>query len=219
MRQSHQVHLFIVLLLFTKAAVFASDMTNQSKRIVFLGDSLTAGYSLPIDQSYPSLIQAKIDQSGLSYRVLNSGISGDTTAGGLRRLDWILRQPVDTLVIALGANDGLRGLPLEEVESNIVKMIEKVRTASPDTRVLLAGINLPLNMGDEYRAAFEAIYPRVAARHQLPLLPFMLEGVAGVPELNLPDGIHPTAEGHRIIADHMWRFIRPLLDEPPAPAN
>jgi len=203
----------MAILLLLQVHTFASTMTNHFKRIVFLGDSLTAGYSLPIDQSYPSLIQAKIDETGLPYRVLNSGISGDTTAGGLRRLDWILKQPVDILVIALGANDGLRGLPLEEVESNIVKMINKARMISTDTKVLLAGINLPLNMGDEYRAGFESIFPRVAEQHQVPLLPFLLEGVAGVPELNLPDGIHPTAEGYRLIADHMWLFIRPFLSD------
>ena len=218
MRQkSRLVSLFAALCgVFSSANVKAD---GPPRRIVFLGDSLTAGYSLPLDQSYPSLIQERLDGEKLPFKVVNSGISGDTTAGGLRRLDWILRQPVDILVIALGANDGLRGLPLDSIESNLLQMIEKTRSTSPATTILLAGIRMPLNMGEDYTSAFEAIFPKVAASQHVPLLPFLLDGVAGVPELNLPDGIHPTAEGYRLIAENMWKFLKPFLISAPASAD
>lgn len=209
---ARQKYLMLGLLVFASLQARA-----EVPRLVFLGDSLTSGYTLDADLAYPALIQRKIDTDGLNYKVINSGISGDTTAGGLRRIDWLLRQPVSIMVIALGANDGLRGLPVESAEQNLRAMIEKIREKSPDTVILLAGMLLPENMGEPYKARFEAIYPRVARAHDLPLLPFLLEGVAADPDLNLPDGIHPNEEGHRIIAERMWNFVRPhLKQETPA---
>ncbi len=185
----------------------------DDRRIVFLGDSLTAGYQLDLDESYPLLIQQKIKQAQLPFTVVNSGISGDTTAGGLRRIDWLLRQRVDLILIALGANDGLRGLPVESMKTNLAGMIEKVRAKSPSSRILLAGMLLPENMGSSYKDEFDAAFRAVADAQHVPLMPFLLEGVAGQPGLNLPDGIHPNAEGQRIIAENVWNFISPVLRE------
>lgn len=185
-----------------------------TNRIVFLGDSLTSGYTLGADKAYPALIQEKIDAEGLPYKVINSGISGDTTAGGLRRIDWLLRQPVSIMVIALGANDGLRGLPVIEAENNLGAMIEKVREKSPGTKVLLAGMVLPENMGSAYKSSFDALYARVAKKYDVPLLPFILEGVAADPNLNLPDLLHPNEQGQQIMAENMWRFMEPHLPPP-----
>lgn len=195
------------------AAAFISTAQAEDgrKRLVFLGDSLTSGYTLDADLAYPALIQQRIDAAGLPFTVLNSGVSADTTAGGLSRLDWLLRQPMDVLVVALGANDGLRAFNPEVPRRNLTAIIEKTRERQPGCAILLAGMKLPRNMGDDYVASFEAIYPELAATYEVPLLPFLLEDVAGIPELNMPDGIHPTAEGQRIIADHMWTFIEPTL--------
>ncbi len=185
---------------------------TEPPRVIFLGDSLTAGYALDADQAYPALIQRKLDAAGLSYRVINSGISGDTTAGGLRRIDWLLRRPATVVVIALGANDGLRGFPPGETARNLDAIVRRIKETSPETRVLIAGMRLPANLGPSHVKAFEAVFPEIAERHNLPLMPFLLEGVAGNPELNLPDGIHPNADGQKILAEHMWRFLRPYLD-------
>jgi acyl-CoA thioesterase-1 len=186
-----------------------------SSRIVFLGDSLTAGYGLDADQAYPAVIAGKLRAAGHAFDVVNSGVSGDTTAGGLRRLNWLMRQPIAVLVIALGANDGLRGFAPSVTEANLDAMINRVRTESPDTRILLAGMKLPYNMGPDYVDAFAAIYPRVASRHNLPLIPFLLEGVAAEPELNLPDGIHPNSRGQQILARTIWTYLEPILHTMP----
>lgn len=206
MRQNYLIMIGLVLLTWTSHA--------QSRRLVFLGDSLTSGYTLDADLAYPALIQRKIDDAGLGYKVINSGISGDTTAGGLRRIDWLLRQRVDVMVIALGANDGLRGLPAKEAEQNLSAMIDKVREKSPTTKILFAGMLLPENMGGPYKSQFESIYPRIAAKYDVPLMPFLLEGVAADPALNLPDGLHPNEQGQQIIAGNMWEFISPHLAPP-----
>lgn len=181
------------------------------RTVMFLGDSLTAGYGLDPDQAFPALIQKKIDAAGLPWRVVNAGLSGDTTAGGLRRIDWLLRQPVDLLVIELGGNDGLRGIPPALSRENLQTMIDRLKLRHPRARVLLAGMQMPTNMGEEHRRAFAAIYPELAEANQAHLIPFLLEGVGGVPELNLPDGIHPTAGGHRIVAETVWKHLAPLL--------
>lgn len=181
--------------------------------IVFLGDSLTAGYGLdnPAAEAYPALIQEKIDAAGLPWRTVNAGISGDTTAGGLRRIDWLLRQRIDILVLALGGNDGLRGVPPEETRRNLTGIIERVRARHPDVRVVLAGMQMPVNMGGGYRDEFRRIYPELAAAHDCVLIPFLLEGIGGDPLFNQADLIHPTAEGQRVIASHVWAVLAPLL--------
>jgi acyl-CoA thioesterase I len=183
----------------------------ETKTVIFFGDSLTAGYGVDPDEAYPALIQKKIDDDGLPWRVVNAGLSGETTAGGLRRLDWILRQRVDIFVLELGGNDGLRGIPPATTRANLEAMIKRIRERHPDAKVILAGMQLPTNMGPEHTREFAAIFPAVAETHRAVLIPFLLEGVGGVASLNLPDGIHPTPQGHQIVADTVWDILRPLL--------
>lgn len=201
-------------LLLAAAAAWPSARAESPARrtLVCLGDSLTAGPGLALSQTWPALLQHKIDDEGLPYTVVNAGVSGDTTAAGLRRVDWVLRRPADVLVLALGANDGLRGLPLDQMESNLQAIIDRARARNPGVRILLAGIEVPPNMGADHARRFREVFPRVAGRNGIPRWPFMLEGVAGRPELNLEDGMHPNAEGHRIIADRAWTHLRPLLE-------
>lgn len=183
----------------------------ENRTIIFFGDSLTAGSGLDPDEAFPALIQRKLDEAGRPWRVVNAGLSGETTAGGLRRLDWILRQPVDIFVIELGGNDGLRGIPPEISRSNLQTIIERIRTRHPRVKVVLAGMQMPPNMGPDYTRLFAAMYPDLAEKNKAVLIPFLLEGVGGVASLNQADGIHPTAEGHRIVAETVWRTLQPLL--------
>lgn len=198
----------VVALMFWLAAGLGAA---EPKTLLFLGDSLTAGYGIDPDEAFPALIQRKIDAAGLPWRVINAGLSGDTTAGGLRRLDWILRQPVDLLVIELGGNDGLRGIAPATTRSNLEAMIKRIRERQPQAQVVLAGMQVPTNMGPDHTREFAAIYPAVARDTGVVLIPFLLDGVGGDPTLNLPDGIHPTAEGHKIVAETVWHTLRPLL--------
>ncbi len=179
--------------------------------MVFFGDSLTAGLGLDPDDAYPALIQKKIAAAGLPWHVVNAGLSGETTAGGLRRLDWILRQPIDIFVIELGANDGLRGISPANTRANLQAMIEHVRAKYPHVVIVLAGMQLPTNLGPEYTHQFAAIYPELARTNHTVLIPFLLDGVGGVPRLNQADGMHPTAEGHCLVAETVWKVIKKLL--------
>ncbi len=180
---------------------------------MFLGDSLTAGLGLAKEQAFPALIDARLRAEGRPWKVVNAGVSGDTTAGGVARLDWIYQQKVDVLFVCLGANDGLRGIPVAETERNLRIILERARKEG--TRVVLAGVQLPENYGTDYRTAFAGIFPRLAKAYRVPLLPFLLEGVAMNPRLNQPDGIHPTAEGARIVADHVWMALDQTLRATP----
>ncbi|HMM34777.1 MAG TPA: arylesterase [Thermoanaerobaculia bacterium] len=177
--------------------------------VVFLGDSLTAGLGLPVDQAYPAVVGAELARKGRPVRVVNAGVSGDTTAGGLRRAEWVLTQRPDVLVLALGANDGLRGLPLAETEKNLRGIVSKARDAG--AKVLLCGMLVPTSHGPDYQRGFGALFPRVARETGAPLVPFLLEGVAGIPERNLEDGIHPNAEGQRLLAANVLPYLEPLL--------
>ncbi len=177
--------------------------------VAFLGDSLTAGQGLPEAQAYPALIQARLKEEGLDWRVVNAGISGDTTAGGVARLDWLYRQPIDLLVVALGANDGLRGLPLKDTESNLHLIVRRAKKEG--SKVLLVGMQMPENYGPEYRKGFAALFPKVAKEEGVALLPFLLEGVALDPKLNQADGIHPNPEGAKRVAQTVWGTLRPML--------
>lgn len=179
--------------------------------ILFFGNSLTAGLGVDPEQAFPGLIGKRLDSLGYPYRAINAGLSGETTASGANRLDWVLRQPVDIFVLELGANDGLRGIPLSETRQNLQTMIERVRQANPQVQIILTGMQLPPNMGPEYTAEFRLIFTDLAQAYNLELVPFLLEGVGGVPELNQPDGIHPTPEGHRILAENVWKVLQPLL--------
>jgi acyl-CoA thioesterase-1 len=179
-------------------------------RVVILGDSLTAGYGLPLTQAFPTALQDRLNDAGLPYTVVNAGQSGDTSAGGLARLEWALSGNVRVLVIALGGNDALRGLPTEELERNLSTIIE--RAQARDISVILAGMEAPPNYGFEYTRSFHAVYPSLAKQYNVALVPFLLEGVAGITALNQPDGIHPTADGARIVADNVWAVLAPILE-------
>jgi len=177
--------------------------------VVTLGDSLTAGLGVAADEAFPARLEARLKTEGYAYRVVNAGVSGDTTAGGLRRVDWVLRARPEVVIVALGANDGLRGQDPRAMRANLDEIVARLQSAS--ARVLLVGMRLPPNYGGDYTKEFEAVFPAVARRAKVPLMPFLLDGVAGVPRLNQADGIHPTAEGQQTIADHLWPFVRPLL--------
>lgn len=179
--------------------------------IVFLGTSLTAGYGLDPDSAFTTLVQQKIDSAGLHYTVVNAGVSGESSAGALRRIDWVLRQPPVLLVLETGANDGLRGQSPDSVRANIQTMIDRIRSTSPSTRIVLAGMEAMPNLGADYVRRFRAIFPALAAQNHLPLIPFLLDGVAGVDSLNQQDGIHPNPAGARIVAATVWRTLRPML--------
>ncbi|HWC51430.1 MAG TPA: arylesterase [Nitrospira sp.] len=182
---------------------------DDRPRIVAFGDSLTAGLGVPAEEAYPAQLQHRLDEQGIRYRVINAGVSGETTAGGLRRVEWVLKSRPHVVLLELGANDGLRGLNLEQTKSNLERIIQRCQEAS--VTVILAGMKLPPNYGADYTKGFEAIYPAIAKQYGLTLIPFFLDGVAGSAALNQADGIHPTREGYRIIADKVLEQIKPLL--------
>lgn len=186
--------------------------SGKEKVIVFFGNSLTAGMGLDPRESFPALIQDRLDSLNLKYTVVNAGLSGETTSGGNRRVDWVLNQKPDVFVLELGANDGLRGISLEETRSNLQSIIDKVREKNPKVRILLAGMQIPPNMGPEYTSEFRNIFPELADSNGLELIPFLLDGVAGDPDLNQRDGIHPTAEGQRIVADNVWEILKQVIE-------
>ena len=184
---------------------------TDQKTILFYGNSLTAAYGLDPKDGFPNLIQQRLDSLGLNYKVINSGLSGETTSGGLNRLDWVLNQPVDIFILELGANDGLRGIPLSESLNNLQKMIDMVKNKNPDTQIILAGMQIPPNMGADYTKQFREMYPTLAETNDVRLIPFLLEGVAGIPSLNQADGIHPTAEAQKILENNVWEILEPIV--------
>ncbi len=202
-----------LILLCSVAALLSLHAGAAPRTILFFGDSLTAGHGLdnPNAEAFPALIQKKIADAHLSWRVVNAGLSGETTAGGLRRVDWVLQQSVDIFVLALGGNDGLRGIEPAVSRQNLQGIIDRVRAKYPAAKIVLAGMQMPPELGEGYVRDFDAVYPALAAKNNLTLVPFLLAGVGGVPELNQRDGIHPTAAGHAIVADNVWKILRPLL--------
>ena len=193
----------------TDTAVTAPSAAKR--RVLFVGTSLTAGYGLDPEQAYPALIARRIDSLDLNYEVVNAGVSGETSAGALRRMDWLLRAPVDVFVLETGANDGLRGLSVDSMRANIQGILDKVHATYPAARVILVGMEAPPNLGARYTSAFHAVFPELARKNGAVLVPFLLTDVAGVDTLNQADGIHPNARGARIVADHVWKALRPLL--------
>jgi acyl-CoA thioesterase-1 len=234
-RNSNMLKIFsitaLVLLLFTACGnnndtqqtgdqqATASDSARSkspataTKTIIFFGNSLTAGYGVEPSQAFPALIQDRIDSLQLPWKVINAGLSGETTAGGRSRIDWILRQPVDIFVLELGGNDGLRGIPVTETRANLQAIIDTVREKNPQVKIILAGMQVPPNMGQQYASQFRAVFQQLAEKNNTTLVPFLLEDVGGVPELNQPDGIHPNVEGHRIVAENVWEVLRGQLIE------
>ena len=191
-----------------------TNTTEEStvKKIVFFGDSLTAGYGLnDINDAFPGIIQGKIDSLGLDYTIVNSGISGETSAGGKNRIDWVLNDKPDVFVLELGANDGLRGLPLQQTKANLQAIIDAVKNKYPETKIVLTGMQIPPNMGQEYTTEFKNIFPNLAKKNNIALIPFLLENVGGITHFNQPDGIHPTKEGHKILAKNVWGILKDML--------
>jgi acyl-CoA thioesterase I len=182
--------------------------------VMFLGTSLTAGLGLTPEQAYPALIQRKIDSAGLNYTVVNAGVSGETSAGARNRIDWLLQRPVGVLVVETGANDGLRGLPADSLRANIKAILERARRLRPAPKLVLLGMRIPRNYGVVYSDQFRAVYPELAREYGATLVPFLLEGVGGVAALNQPDGVHPTAEGQKKMAETVWRVLEPVLRGP-----
>jgi acyl-CoA thioesterase-1 len=194
----------------------ATNTTGQSKtsakNILFFGDSLTARYGLDDpSEAFPGDVQTKIDSAKLQYTVINAGVSGETTAGGKSRIDWILKQNVDVFVLELGANDGLRGIPITETTANLQAIVDKVKAKYPQAKLVLLGMMVPPNMGNDYASKFKAIFPQIASKNNMALVPFLLQGVAGIPLLNQADGIHPTAQGAKIVAGNVWQVLKPVL--------
>lgn len=186
----------------------------EERRILVLGDSLTKGYGLDPEDAFPSLLQEKINESGLDdWTVMNGGVSGDTTAGGLRRINWLLRKEVDILIVALGGNDGLRGIDPSETEKNLQGIIDAARKKYPDLKIIIAGMQMPDNLGKDYVKRFREAFPKVAEENDLPMIPFLLEGVGGNPDLNQPDFIHPNEAGQKIIAETVWKVLGPIVGE------
>jgi len=220
---------FFLLLLFIqcKEAPKSSDDTSTTESetenaqavsstddtvILFFGDSLTAGYGIELEEAFPALIQQRLDSLGMDYTVINSGLSGETTAGGLNRINWVLNQKVDVFVLELGANDGLRGILLDQTKNNLQAIIDYVKEKNPQTQIVLAGMQIPPNMGPEYTQEFRTIFPELAEKNDIPLIPFLLDGVAGIPELNLEDGIHPTPQGHQIVRENVWSVLKEVVE-------
>ncbi|MEP0132740.1 MAG: arylesterase [Eudoraea sp.] len=188
-----------------------ADKTDNSKVIMFFGDSLTAGYGLDTEEAFPAVIQQIVDSLNLNYTVVNAGLSGETTASGRNRLDWVLNQKTDVFILELGANDGLRGIPLNETRLNLQAIVNSVKEKNPDTVIIVAGMQIPPNMGQDYTTEFRKIFPELAEKNETYLIPFLLDNVAGIPELNQEDGIHPTIEGQKIVANNVWEVLEPVL--------
>lgn len=184
---------------------------SAKRTVVFLGDSLSAGSGVKPQEAFPALVQEKIRERGLSFEVVNAGVGGDTTAGGLRRLDWLLQRNIDVLVLELGGNDGLRGLPVRNIKTNLQAMIDKAKAKNPEVKIVIAGMQMPPNVGAKYREEFQQVFYEVAKENNATMIPFLLEGVGGLREFNQADLIHPNPTGHRMVADVVWNTIEPLL--------
>jgi acyl-CoA thioesterase-1 len=196
---------------FIPAIRFQALPEPQPQTILCFGNSITAGYNLDPEYAYPAVLEDKLKKQGYEVRVVNAGLSGETSAGGLERISWILRQPIDVFILELGGNDGLRGLPLEQTKKNLQGIIDRVRREYPEAGIVVAGMMVPPNMGERYGNEFVEMYPELARKNNAVLIPFLLEGVGGDPALNMPDGIHPNAEGHVIVAEHVMKAVKPLL--------
>ncbi len=210
---SRYLRAFFAAILWMGLLQAAAPIPPAAKTLVVLGDSLSAGYGVDLPEAWPSVLQERIRSEGLDWAVVNAGVSGDTSAGGLRRLEWLLRRPVGALVLELGANDGLRGLSVEAMRTNLQAVIDRTRARWPGVRIVVAGMRLPANMGADYVERFEGLFPSLAATNGAALIPFLLEGVGGRPEYNQADQIHPNAEGHRRVATNVWSVVGPILKE------
>ena len=201
----------LATLVLMLGATVATSAEPERKTIVVVGDSIAAGHGIDPAETFPALLQERIDKKKLAYEVVNAGVSGDTTAGGVRRMPWLLRRRMDVLLVELGGNDGLRGITPKETKANLEKIVGLAREKNPDVQIIVAGMQMPQNMGEEYTREFRAVFAAVAKEKQTKLIPFLLEGVGGKPDLNLPDRIHPNSQGHKVIAATVWVVLEPML--------
>ena len=197
----------LALLLISSTSGYSQD----NKTILFFGDSITAGLGVQQEQAFPALIQEKIDSLGMNYEVINGGLSGETSAGGVRRIDWILRRDIDLMVLELGGNDGLRGINLTSTKENLQQIIDKYQAKNPDGQIILAGMQVPPNLGQDYTSEFQTIYPELAEENNLPIIPLLMDKLGGDDDLIQGDGIHPTPKGHKIIAETVWEVLKKYL--------
>jgi acyl-CoA thioesterase-1 len=205
---------FALALLLLLSVVLTNGGEAERKTIFVVGNSIAAGHGVDPEEAFPSLLQQRINEDKLPYEVVNAGVSGDTTAGGVRRMPWLLRRKMDVLVLELGGNDGLRGITPRETKANLEKIIDLAREKNPDVKIVVAGMQMPQNMGEDYTREFREVFPMVAKEKKTKLIPFLLEGVGGKADLNLPDRIHPNPQGHKIIADTVWTVLKPVLTPP-----
>jgi acyl-CoA thioesterase-1 len=203
--------LLAVLLTVLPEGRVTAQAAPERKTLVVLGDSLAAGFGVEPSQAFPALLQEKISAAGLNYTVVNAGVSGDTSSDGLNRINWLLKRRIDVLILELGGNDGLRGIPVATTKANLQAIIDRVKQKYPDAKIVVAGMQMPPNMGEAYTTAFRRLFSELAEKNHATLIPFLLEGVGGKPELNQPDHIHPTAEGHKIVAENVWKVLKPAL--------
>lgn len=201
-----------ILFAISFAFLMAASIEDNPVSVMVFGDSITAGYGLDQDDAFPAIMQQKAEKEGFNTVIINAGLSGETSAGGLRRIDWVLQRPVDVFILELGGNDGLRGINPDVTKQNLAGIMDKVKAKYPDARIILTGMEAPPNMGEVYTSRFRAIFRELANEYDVVFMPFILEDVAGISELNLPDGIHPTEEGHQIIARNLWEYLRPVLN-------
>jgi len=202
----------ILLALSLMTAALPPVLAAAQQTVVVLGDSIAAGLGVEREEAYPALLQEKINAARLPFTIVDAGVSGDTTADGLGRLDWLLQRKIDVLIVELGGNDGLRGIPTSTVQSNLQAIIDRARGKYPEVKIIIAGMRMPTNLGPDYREAFANVFPDVAAKNHAALVPFLLEGVGGDAKLNQADGIHPTPEGHKIVAENVWKVLKPILE-------
>lgn len=205
--------LSVKTILLLTLITFGFHSLSADKTIVFMGDSLTAGYGVGNDRAFPALIQDQLDEEGFAYRVMNAGVSGETSAGGLSRINWLLKRPIDIFVLELGANDGLRGQSVKSTKTNLTAILKRVKEKYPEAQTILAGMQVPPNMGPDYAGEFKSAFAEVAEETGAYLIPFILEGVGGIEGLNQADGIHPNPEGHVIIKDLVWKHLEPFLEK------
>jgi len=195
----------------TEKVVSDHPEKDTMKIIMCFGNSLTAGYGVAMNEAYPALLQKRIDSLGLKYKVVNAGLSGETSSGGINRVEWVLRQKPDIFILELGANDGLRGINVKVTRENLQKIIDKVKNRFPDTRIILAGMRIPTSMGNTYNKEFQKIFPDLAEKNNILLIPFLLDGVGGESKLNQGDGLHPTAEGYKIVTENVWKVLTQIM--------
>ena len=205
------LHILLILHLIISSSGMQNPGDGRLKTILFFGDSITAGLGIDPDQAFPALIQKKVEGEKWMFRVINGGVSGETSAGGLRRINWVLQRKIDVLILELGGNDALRGVDLENTKSNLQGIIERVRKKDPEVRIIVAGMQAPPNLGLAYTTKFQKMYHDLVKKNKTDFIPFILQDVGGIRDLNLPDGIHPTVEGHKIVAETVWKVLKPVL--------